>query len=119
MIPRQHLRLPIENTVFIEMESSSAGGTEGADIEICKTQDVSPNGMRVELKRKATVGAILHISVDTLGDDGTTQTFYLAAQVRWCKPSDDPAYPWSAGFELLNATDSDLGKWVALINQLQ
>ncbi len=118
-IPRKHLRLPIKVRVFIEVMSACATGAQSAEIEICKTQDVSLSGMRVGLKNEAIVDAILHIGVDAINAEGASDTFYLAAEVRWCLPSEDPEYPWAAGFALLNASDSDIGKWVSLIHQLE
>ena len=116
---RKHLRLPLESRVFIELVAANAGDSGGAEIAVCKTLDVSLNGMRVALEYEVTVDAILHIGVDVPRENSDAiDTFYLAAQVRWCRPNDEPDYPWSAGFTLLNASNSDIGQWVALLSEL-
>jgi len=78
----------------------------------CKTVNVSRGGLQVILAEEVTVGAILQIGVDLPGADGT---LYLAGEVRWCLPSNDEQSPWMAGFQILNADDSDISRWVELI----
>ena len=110
---RQEPRLPLHSRVFIEVESPAAGSAEEANIAICRTMDVSGLGLRVVLEHELTVGAYLQVGVEPPQGDG--DTFFLAAQVRWCHPNADSLNPWMAGLELLPAEHSDLARWVALI----
>ncbi len=116
---RQHLRLPLQSTVFIELVSAQAG-RDDAEIAVCKTLDVSPAGLRVSVQQELTEQAYLQIGVDTLDEAGEqSNTIYLAAQVRWCRPGETPERPWDAGLELLNAQGSDIQRWVKLISQIE
>jgi Tfp pilus assembly protein PilZ len=113
---RKHLRLPIESTSFIELLLPRLGQAESGRMITCKTMNVSRGGLQVILAEEITVGAILQIGVDLPGADGT---LYLAGEVRWCLPSNDQQNPWMAGFQILNADDSDIERWVALIAAME
>lgn len=113
---RQHLRLPVESTTFIELLSPRAGQTDSGWMVTCKTMNVSRGGLQVILEEELTVGAILQIGVDIAGSE---DTLYLAGEVRWCLPSKDEQQPWLAGFQILNSEDSDIDRWVALIAAME
>lgn len=68
------------------------------------------------LEEELTVAAILQIGVELPGAD---RTLYLAGEVRWCLPGKDGQYPWMAGFQILNADDSDIDHWDALIAKME
>ena len=112
---RKHLRLPIASTTFIELLSPRMGKAESGKMVTCKTVDVSRGGLRVMLAEKLTVGAILQIGID-LPD--AADTLYLAGEVRWCRKGKNKQHPWRAGFQILNAEDSDIEAWIALISTL-
>ncbi len=109
---RKHLRLPLESTTFIELPSPRMGQAESGRMITCKTMNISRGGLQVVLKEELTVGAILQIGVDL---PGVEDTLYLAGEVRWCLPSNDAQDPWMAGFQILNADNSDIERWVALV----
>ncbi len=109
---RNHPRLPVTGTTFIELLSARAGENESAKMITCNTVDVSRNGLQVILSEELTVGAILQIGVDLPNAPGT---LYLAGEVRWCLPSNDALHPWLAGFQILNAEDTDIKTWAAMI----
>lgn len=112
-VDRQQPRLPVQSRVFVELEAPAAGSTEDAHIAVCRTLDVSSHGLRVALEHELTVEAYLQIGVEP--PEGNGDTFFLAAQVRWCRPCDDPDHPWLAGFALLPSDHTDMARWVALI----
>lgn len=113
---RKHPRLPIESTTFIELESPHLGQAETGRMLTCKTLNISRGGVLVLLAEEITVGTILQIGVD-LPD--AEDTLYLAGEVRWCLPRRDTQCPWMAGFQILNADNSDIGRWLALIAALE
>jgi Tfp pilus assembly protein PilZ len=113
---RKHLRLPIESTTFIELLSPRLGQSESGRMVTCKTMNVSRGGLQVILAEELTVGAILQIGVDL---PGAEDTLYLAGEVRWCLPSQEAQQPWMAGFQILNANDSDIDRWVAVIEAME
>jgi PilZ domain len=113
---RRHLRLPVESTVFIELVSPGIGSVDSGKVAICKTLDVSRGGLRVSLEHELVVGAILQVGIE-LPD--AQDTLYLAGEVRWCLANHEPETGWSAGFALLNAGDSDIDSWVALLTGME
>lgn len=112
---REHLRLPVESTVFIELESPRVGSDDPGTVARCKTLDVSRRGLRVSLDHELVVGAILQIGVEL---HTTLDTLYLAGEVRWCLQNPAPETGWSAGFALLKAEDSDIDAWVSLLTEM-
>ena len=113
---RQYPRFPVEHTVFIELLSTRAGSSDSGTVAMCKTLDISCDGLRVELQQELTVGAILQIGVQLPHSDNT---FYLAAEVRWCRAQDDSEQSWNAGLKLMNAENSDIGSWIALVTEME
>ena len=106
------LRLPIESTICIELMTSRPGQDKSASMIMCKSLNVSRGGLQVMLEEELTVGNILQVSVELPGEK---DKLYLAAAVRWCLPSKNEQNPWMAGFQILNASDSDIERWVTLI----
>ena len=104
--------------MFIETVAAPAGSDEESEIAICKTLNVSSHGMMVAIQHKLPVEAFLQIGVEPPRDAGG-ETFYLAGQVRWCKESEDPDFPWLAGFSLLQAENSDIDSWIRLITDME
>jgi hypothetical protein len=113
---REHLRLPVESTVFIELVSSGIGNADTGKVAICKTLDVSRGGLRVGLEHELVVGAILQIGVE-LPD--SQDTLYLTGEVRWCLQNHEEENSWCAGFALMNAGDSDIDRWNALLTGME
>ncbi len=110
---REHLRLPLESKIFIELVSSGMGSQEAAEIATCKTMNVSRRGLQVSMEQEVTIGAILHIGVQM---PDQTDPLYLAGEVEWCRGDD--ATGWCAGFRLLDANNSDIDDWVSLLTEM-
>ena len=113
---RKYLRLPIRSTTFVELISARVGQRESGKMITCTTLNVSRSGLQVVLAEELTIGAILQIGVDL---PNAPRTLYLAGEVRWCIPNNDEEYPWRAGFQILNAGDSDIDTWVAMISIME
>ena len=113
---RKHLRLSVESTIFIELMSPRAGQSGSGHVVTCKSLDVSRGGLQVALDEALTVGAILHIGVDL---PGAKDTLYLAGEVRWCLPRKTEQKGWIAGFQILNADNSDVESWITLIAEME
>jgi hypothetical protein len=115
---RQHLRFPVENTVFIELVAPEFGSNESGVIARCKSVEISRDGLRVTLEQELSVGAILQIGLELPGDAGT---LYLVGEVTWSEPipGTDAEPAWTAGFTLFNADESDIDNWVSLITTME
>lgn len=112
---RAHPRHPFEGAIFIELLASGVENNQPSEIIKCKTLDVSLNGLRVGINRPLDVGAILQIGVDL---SEAEHTFYLVGEVKWCCRDDKGETLWLAGFELLNAADTDLEFWRQAVTEI-
>ena len=113
---RDYLRLPLQSRVFIELIAPEVGGGEPGNVIMCSSFNMSRAGLRVGLVHELLVGSILQIGVE-LPD--LQDTLYLAGEVRWCLANHEPEAGWSAGFAILNAGDSDIDRWVALLADME
>jgi hypothetical protein len=113
---RTQPRFLVEHTVFIELLSPRMGNNESGKVAMCKTLDISCDGLRVSLEQELTVGAILQIGVQV---PDSQDTLYLAGEVRWCRAAENVAQRWTAGFKLMNADNSDIGSWIALVTRME
>jgi len=107
---RSHRRLSFEGNIFVELLSPGTENNQPREIACCQTRDVSQNGLRVGINRELEIGAILQIGVELSGQDNT---LYLTGEVKWCERDDSGKTLWQVGFELMNATDSDIDAWRA------
>ena len=112
---RAHPRHPFEGAIFIELLASGVENNQPSEIIKCKTLDVSLNGLRVGINRQLDVGAILQIGVDL---SEAQDTFYLVGEVKWCCRDDKGETLWLAGFELLNAADTDFEFWRQAVTEI-
>ena len=113
---RKYVRLSLESTVFLELMAAGVEGGEAAEVARCKTLDISRGGLRVQVNKSLTIGAILQIGVELSPGE---RPLYLAGEVKWCLPARDAEQAWTAGFELLNASDSDIEQWYALVEDME
>lgn len=113
---RNHLRLPLASTTFIELLAPSADQSEPGKMVTCSTMDVSREGLQIKLSETLILNTILHIGVDL---PNAADTLYLAGEVCWCRASNDEQHPRMAGFQILNANGSDVDTWAALIEAME
>lgn len=70
-------------------------------------REISGNGMRISLQAPVALAAgrtvVLEIEVA-----GAGLSVQAAGNVRWCRPSGDPAYQWEAGLKMTLIRDRDL-----------
>jgi len=112
---RRFQRLNRQGKVYIEVSARGASGDEPGEVISCDCIDASLRGLRVSMDRPVRVGAIFHIGAELAELD---DTLYLAAEVKWCRPM-DTSTNYCVGFELYQASDSDIDAWQALVEQLQ
>ena len=105
---RSHTRLSFEGNIFVELVSPGTAENQTREIASCLTRDVSQNGLRVGINQELDIGAILQIGVELSGQENT---LYLTGEVKWCERDDSGKTLWQVGFELMNASDSDIDAW--------
>ncbi len=109
---RRYERLNADLAVYIEVAATA--GEEGTILRT-ETIDVSSRGFRVWCPKDLPVDSILQLAAEMPGSD---EVLVLAGQIRWTRPADYNDGHW-IGFELFNATDSDIEKWETLVGELQ
>ena len=110
---RSHVRIKMDSTVFVEVVARTANSE--ALLLKCDVVDVSYGGFCVQIESELTVGAIMPICALL---PGLETPFYLAGEVKWCRPSKDGRTCWLAGFELFNSSDTDIKLWRNLLEQV-
>jgi hypothetical protein len=113
---RRHTRHPVESRVFVELAASGIGRSDSGKVAICRTLDVSSGGLRISLEHELRVGSVLQIGVEL---PETQETLYLAGEVRWCLPNPKTGTGWTAGLALVNASDSDIDRWIELLTRME
>ena len=108
--------MSFEGTIFIELVSSGMEDDQPSEVVLCKTIDISRNGLLVWVNRELTIGAILQIGVELSHED---HTLYLTGEVKRCKPGRTNSGRWQVGFALMNATGSDIDAWRAMIAEMR
>lgn len=92
------------------------GETDTGKLAACTSLNLSRGGLMVELEEEIFVGALLQLGVELPNAD---DPLYLVGEVRWCRPGDDIEGPWMAGFQLMNAINSDILHYRDLVEQLE
>jgi len=101
---------------FVELEAPDPGESNSGKLAACKSLDVSRGGLQVELEEEITVGALLQLGVEL---PNAKDPMYLVGEVRWCRPSENEDDTWLAGFQLMNADNSDIKHWADLVAKLE
>lgn len=94
----------------MELLAPSASGDDAGQVVSCEYQEISRDGLRVQVDAELTLSSILQIGIEV---ESTGETLFLVGQVRWCQSVSDSL--WSVGFELFEATDSDIDTWHTLL----
>jgi len=113
---RSHQRLSFEGNIFVELMSPDVVGNQPREIACCQTRDVSQNGLRLGINRELDIGTILQIGVEL---SGQKNTLYLTGEVKWCERDNSGKTLWQVGFELMNASDSDIDAWRAQLASME
>jgi PilZ domain len=110
---RNHIRINMHTRVFVE----AIAATDSADglLLQCKVVDVSYGGFRAIIESELTVGAILSVCAEL---PAVKEPFYMAAEVKWCRPNAGGESGWLAGFELLKSRDTDIESWRNLLEHI-
>jgi hypothetical protein len=115
---RQQARFPVRSNVFVELASPDFGSNSSSTLLRCQTLEISRSGLRIGLHQELLVGAILQVAVELPRDN---RTLILVAEVAWSRPVPGTGneHAWSAGLVLLDADDSDIDSWVALVTMME
>ena len=107
---REYIRLNMNTKVFVEIMAAEPrdGGDSDSVLVECDVVDISFGGLKVNLDAELIKGSILSICVVMPSFD---DPFYMAGEVKWCCLNEEEGGQWSAGFQLLTSSDSDIEQW--------
>lgn len=112
---RQHIRLFLDCSVFIDLAGPPVPGEDPGEIVLCKTLDISYAGLRISLARELPAGALLQIGVEFPAEK---EMLHLVGEVKWCRANDSAGTSWSAGLELAEGDGSDIHRWRELMHHV-
>jgi len=105
---RRAARFLRREAIHIQIVSAGAAGEGPAQVVHCRTVDVSATGFKVVTDAPIDAGRVLDLLIEV---DESRKRYLLVAETRWCRPEEGA---WAAGFELLDAENSDFAPWQAL-----
>lgn len=104
---RQEYRLNAEYVVvFVVLPKDDEQVGPHASELLCKVNDLSANGVSLELDRALQQGGIHQVKIEA---PKFSQTFTLVAEVKWCRRVDENSY--IAGMAFFDAVESDIVAW--------
>jgi len=110
---RNHIRIKMHTRVFVEVIAAT-DTSEGLLLQ-CEVVEVSYGGFSVNIERELIVGAILSVCAEL---PAVEEPFYMAAEVKWCRPNEHGGSGWLAGFKLLKSSDTDIESWRRLLEHV-
>ncbi len=110
---RSHIRIKMDTRIFIEAIAAT-DSSEGLLLQ-CEVVEVSYGGFSVNIESELIVGAILSVCAEL---PAVEEPFYMAAEVKWCRPNEHGRSGWLAGFKLLKSSDTDIESWRRLLEHV-
>lgn len=110
---RTEHRLERKDTIYVEVMSSPRPDEE-SEVVICKTVDISANGIQITLDRELPIGCILQLCVQFQDNN---ERLFVVGEVMWVRNT--VGEDFLVGFHLFEDDDSDILEWKqAIANRL-
>lgn len=106
---RTETRLTDRATVFVERLAAEYDNSRPASIVICRSIDISANGIQVRMDQPVPVGAILRLCAQF---HDNRQSLYLVGEVKWLR---EDRGQYCIGFNLFESEQTDILAWKELI----
>jgi hypothetical protein len=108
---RGETRLGEQAAIFIERVAAEHDNSRPADIIICRSLDISANGLQVRMDQPIPVGSILRLCAQFRDN---RRSLYLVGEVKWLRQE---AEQYCIGFALFESEQTDIIAWKELIAQ--
>lgn len=106
---RSESRLDERATIFVERLAADYDGSRPASIVVCRSIDISANGLQVRMDQAVPLGSILRLCAQFRDN---RRSLYLVGEVKWIRPEEDR---FCIGFNLYDSEQTDIGAWKALV----
>lgn len=106
---RSEQRLDEGVTIFVERYAAEFDNSQPASIIVCKSIDISANGLQVRMDEPIPLGTILRLCAQF---SSGRQSLYVVAEVKWQRQENDS---YCIGFALFESEQTDIIAWKELI----
>lgn len=106
---RSESRVDGRVTIFVERLAADYDGSRPASVIVCRSLDISANGLQVRMDQPVPVGAILRLCAQPPNGE---RSLYLVGEVRWVR-IEGPLH--CIGFSLYESEQTDIVAWKELI----
>ena len=106
---RSEARLDDRATIFIERVAAEYDQSRPASIVICRSVDISANGLQVRIDEPVPLGAILRLCAQFVDNRAS---LYLVGEVKWLR---EERGEFCIGFNLFESEQTDIVAWKELI----
>ena len=110
---RNSIRIRMHTRIFVEVVAATES-SEGLLVQ-CQVLDVSYSGIRASIECELIQGTILSVCAEL---PGVEAPFYMAAEVKWCRPNEEADGRWLVGFQLLTSSHTDIESWRSLLEHI-
>lgn len=108
---RNNLRIRSRESVSIQIMQPNAEGLDTPRVVMCKTADISTNGLRIQLNEPLEAERIFDLCIEL---DFTPQYLLLIGETRWCNYNEqDNCY--DVGLTIHDSEGSDYQEWIKLV----
>lgn len=106
---RTETRLHDRATIFVERLAAEYDNSRPANIVICRSVDISTNGLQVRMDEPVPVGSILRLCAQF---HDNRQSLYLVGEVKWLR---EERGQFCIGFSLFESEQTDIMAWKELM----
>jgi hypothetical protein len=106
---RSEERLDEGVTILLERFATEYDSTRPATIIVCRSLDISANGLQVRIDQSIPVGTILRLCAQFRSG---RESLYVVGEVKWLRPEKDL---FCIGFALYDSEQTDIVAWKNLI----
>ena len=106
---RSEQRLDESVTIFVERYAAEFDNSRPARVIICKSLDISANGLQVRIDQSIPVGTILRLCAQFRSG---RQSLYVVGEVKWERREGDI---YCIGFALFDSEQTDIIAWKKLV----
>ena len=106
---RSEERLGEGVTILLERHAAEYDGAQSAKIVVCRSLDISANGLQVRIDEAIPVGTILRLCAQFRSG---RESLYVVGEVKWVRAEQDL---YCVGFALYDSEQTDIVAWKELI----
>lgn len=106
---RSEERLGEGVTILLERHAAEYDSTQSAKIVVCRSLDISANGLQVRIDEAIPVGTILRLCAQFRSG---RESLYVVGEVKWVRAEQDL---YCVGFALYDSEQTDIVAWKELI----